>query len=445
MISQTTQPKSLENRFNGNSRSSILDIALGSSLNGLYNALGRDVKVAIFDKGSRKVHTPQITPGNSRKDYLCGINDAVQEWAANNTNGDSSPCVGILGTTLSLVLDRKLSDLTDSNRELVYSFVGDTLEPALQDYFEPERETERLRKQLIYDTQFYKQGIPVHTKAFGEDALRGKLNRISGARNVSAPHDDLSVLVIDIDRFKSVNDRYGHLSGDQVIYAVAQTIIDSVRADDLVARNGAGDEYLVVLNGCDPDNASKRAESIRKAVASLNLTLEPRPGNVVNYSPTISVGGYSVSNLEGELTVTNLVANADRALYDAKKGGRNKVVFGGATIDTSEDTTPSLLGRTSGALRNFGGKVKGLFNFAKPVENVEAREPFAYLSKDYSDELTQTVKRSNTVPFGYLSPDYDSDWTRLVRDENKEGAKVVKSTYKNHLEPFAYLSGNFHL
>ncbi len=126
----------------------------------------------------------------------------------------------------------------------------------------------------------------------------------------------LSLLVIDIDRFKRVNDTYGHDEGDQVLTAVAQRIARSIRASDFLARFG-GEEFVVLLPNCDRQHAEKKAERIRQEIEK---SVRTRGGDAV----TVSVG---VAELDPRReSFDEGFARADAALYAAKVQGRNRVV-----------------------------------------------------------------------------------------------------------------------
>ncbi|PZF75425.1 PleD family two-component system response regulator [Aestuariivirga litoralis] len=129
----------------------------------------------------------------------------------------------------------------------------------------------------------------------------------------------LSMLSLDIDFFKSVNDTYGHDAGDRVLQEVAGRIRGSVRGGDLACRTG-GEEFVVVLPGADLAVAEKVGERIRKAIAAKPFMLGPGSHLTV----TASLGVSSL--LTTEDTLEGLLKRADRALYRAKREGRNRVV-----------------------------------------------------------------------------------------------------------------------
>lgn len=126
----------------------------------------------------------------------------------------------------------------------------------------------------------------------------------------------MSLLVVDIDHFKQINDRWGHLAGDEVLRLVATTVVGCVRPSDLVVRLG-GEEVLVVLVA-QPDDAGAVAERIRRQVEQL-------PGT----SPvTVSIGvAWTRPDGDDRGLLDRLVLEADGYMYEAKRAGRNRVVL----------------------------------------------------------------------------------------------------------------------
>jgi diguanylate cyclase (GGDEF)-like protein len=126
----------------------------------------------------------------------------------------------------------------------------------------------------------------------------------------------LSVILADIDHFKSINDKFGHLAGDRVIKAVASCLKKSVRESDDVARYG-GEEFAIILPETDQTGATEAAGRIRKDIENLEVVFED---NSISF--TISLGISSVVELD-EIAPDELIKRADIALYRAKEKGRN--------------------------------------------------------------------------------------------------------------------------
>ncbi|MBL8864664.1 MAG: GGDEF domain-containing protein, partial [Planctomycetia bacterium] len=131
----------------------------------------------------------------------------------------------------------------------------------------------------------------------------------------------LAVVMFDLDRFKSVNDTYGHLCGDYVLRELSGRIRKFVRREDLFARYG-GEEFSLVLVETGLPKAIDAAERIRKTVADTPFKFDGASLNL-----TVSLGVAVTCGEEG-LTPAELLKRADGFLYQAKQGGRNRVVSG---------------------------------------------------------------------------------------------------------------------
>ncbi len=134
----------------------------------------------------------------------------------------------------------------------------------------------------------------------------------------------LTCLLIDLDRFKEINDRHGHLAGDVALREAAQRVDAHIRGSDATARFG-GDEFVVLAPGISPEQAAALAERIRLAVCE--VPLEISPGVEIGMTVSIGVAGIQLSRDETDLrsAAETLLANADSALYRAKQLGRNRV------------------------------------------------------------------------------------------------------------------------
>jgi diguanylate cyclase (GGDEF)-like protein len=163
------------------------------------------------------------------------------------------------------------------------------------------------------------------------DALTGLLNRgaiieqlEAGLARARAQGTPLSIILVDIDRFKAVNDTYGHLAGDQVLREVARRLRAHTLAGDSCGRFG-GEEFLFVLEPCSSGEVASAAERLRRVVADTPLAIEEIPGPPLDI--TISLGTASTDG-RGSITTEALLKLADNALYRSKAEGRNRITAG---------------------------------------------------------------------------------------------------------------------
>jgi two-component system, cell cycle response regulator len=172
----------------------------------------------------------------------------------------------------------------------------------------------------------------LHTRRFFEAQLALEVQR---ARRARLP---LAVIIVDIDRFKSINDRYGHPAGDRALVEVATRLRGAARAGDVLARYG-GEEFALLVPGANATDLPGIAQRLREQVASSPIEVTTSSWIAV----TVSVGVASYpdhDDLEG-----GLIAVADRALYAAKSSGRDRVVVGvpePAEVDT-RDQDPDMV------------------------------------------------------------------------------------------------------
>jgi two-component system, cell cycle response regulator len=141
-------------------------------------------------------------------------------------------------------------------------------------------------------------------------------NELSRARRENKP---VSLVMMDIDHFKNVNDEHGHNIGDQALRRVAHIILEKIRTYDTAGRWG-GEEFLLVLPGTDQEEARQIAERVRQGIESANIPLQGSKHLDLQAS-----FGVSTSLPDDLLTFDLLVHQADEALYDAKGEGRNRV------------------------------------------------------------------------------------------------------------------------
>ncbi|MBI2299246.1 MAG: sensor domain-containing diguanylate cyclase [Armatimonadetes bacterium] len=156
----------------------------------------------------------------------------------------------------------------------------------------------------------------VHSRGYFDDCLE------RAWRSAQSAGRTFSLLMLDLDHFKSVNDRYGHPAGDAVLREVARHLVIAVRDDDLVARYG-GEEFSVILSRAEAAAALQVAERIRTSIEAMQAVHE---GQVIQITASVGVATFQ----EGCLSAAQILNAADQALYQAKSTGRNRVVLAAA-------------------------------------------------------------------------------------------------------------------
>ena len=158
------------------------------------------------------------------------------------------------------------------------------------------------------------------------DSLTGLVNRrafferTDSARLLATRlHSPIALMMIDIDHFKRLNDRFGHATGDEALRVFAATAQQTLRDHDIMGRLG-GEEFALVLPGTDIEGATQAAERLRQAVSAARL-----PTSDNQYGITVSIGVVVIDPNEH---INSALARADRALYAAKSGGRDRIVVG---------------------------------------------------------------------------------------------------------------------
>lgn len=218
-----------------------------------------------------------------------------------------------LGSTNgSFVSGKKVSDCV----ELV---PGDRIQlgPNVVLRFAVTDETEADLQRKLFDSSTRDALTRLYNRRYFAERL---VAEVAYARRHQSP---LSLILLDIDHFKLVNDRLGHLAGDEVLCAVADEILRVVRTEDVVARYG-GEELAVLARATSRDAGARLAERIRASIAELRVNGGPPPGVRV----TVSLGVACLSELALGTEEGALVAMADDRLLVAKESGRNRVVTG---------------------------------------------------------------------------------------------------------------------
>ena len=157
------------------------------------------------------------------------------------------------------------------------------------------------------------------------DATTGSMNKyalVNSLKNLAAGKDGLTVVMIDIDDFKSVNDRYGHLAGDRVLNLFCSAAFTNMRKQDIIGRFG-GDEFMLIFPGTV-------TWLVIKALQRISTSFRTACMNELDFSPTFSAGvvEFSNENIAG-MSVDAIITEADEKLYASKKAGKNRVTASG--------------------------------------------------------------------------------------------------------------------
>ena len=200
----------------------------------------------------------------------------------------------------------------------------------------PENEQEALRQrmeQLESENILLKERIKHLESQLGIDQLTGTSNRsvfenelehfLKIIRGETEEHrapaerlTEVSLIFVDLDHFKQINDTYGHPAGDEVLRRVSAFLMNSVRETDIVARVG-GEEFVVLMPGADESVAARDADTFRMKISQMEFEKHPK------LRVTASFG---VSSSKSSQSAKDLYEKADKALYEAKRAGRNQVV-----------------------------------------------------------------------------------------------------------------------
>ena len=260
--------------------------------------------VQRVSNGFQKIMTDMSESASEASDHASQFGNALEKWSEDLANAPSGE-EGGADVVLRQTRDMQVSIAT-LNRRLD----------------ESRREIGQLRQEV--------------TKAREDalaDGLTGLMNRrgfdLALAACLAMPEADdregPSLLLIDIDHFKLVNDSYGHLFGDKVIRAMAQILKNNVKGKDTAVRYG-GEEFVILLPDTPLDGARHLAETIRSAVERFRIKRTDSNEAVANITVSLGVAGYR----DGE-SGNDLVARADAALYASKKQGRNRVTVAAAS------------------------------------------------------------------------------------------------------------------
>jgi diguanylate cyclase (GGDEF)-like protein len=249
----------------------------------------RDVWVIARSGNGQQI----IAPSLAGSDAIAMFGDHARQWATYPMKADGQT-IGVLGAALPV---GGFSEKEHRLCKLVTELVGQSLATATA--FEAMREASLV------------------------DALTGCSTRAEGTRRLEAElrraqrgGTSVAVLMMDLDHFKSINDRFGHKTGDAALTAVADTLLTSLRASDVRCRWG-GEEFLLVLPDSSVERAQRAAENLRRRIADTPVAAGDE---IVHVTASF---GLTLTE-RGETDPQQLMARADTALYEAKRMGRNR-------------------------------------------------------------------------------------------------------------------------
>jgi diguanylate cyclase (GGDEF)-like protein len=166
--------------------------------------------------------------------------------------------------------------------------------------------------------------IDLKTRLYNHGFFQNRL--IEEIKRAERYKTDLSLMILDLDHFKNINDTYGHMLGDDVLIAVAETLRNKVRECDIPARFG-GEEFTVILPETDRDSSAIVAERLRTSIEKLTFKASAsNPSPAGSFGVTTSIG-ISCFEHESSMTEDILIERADQSLYFAKQNGRNRVIL----------------------------------------------------------------------------------------------------------------------
>jgi diguanylate cyclase (GGDEF)-like protein len=257
--------------------------------------------------------------------------NAIRENLATATPDDAASLSDdeMLYTAVRLeffMLDPVFSELIDlmgpggttEHRESYYRHVVRLIE-AIETHHSVDSLSGFLAKVLLraYRDQQRLAALTVRDQLTGLYNRRGLLNQLQQWLSWSARYDrPLALLLVDVDRFKSVNDTFGHLAGDEALKRVADGLRQGIRTSDILGRFG-GDEFLILAPETDGTDLARLAQRILASIRSATI-LDAADAPTV----TVSVGAAWVTG--GTENVESLIAAADESLYEAKASGRNR-------------------------------------------------------------------------------------------------------------------------
>ena len=204
------------------------------------------------------------------------------------------------------------------------------------------------------------------TGVFTRKYYEGKLTEL--INHTKSINGNFSLLLLDIDKFKNINDTYGHRKGDEILALIGEVLKSTVRTSDIVARYG-GEEFIILIKNTREKEAKNIAEKIRKNVENLKI-------QGIEHSITISIG-ISLYPYHSQFK-EELVEKADQALYHAKETGRNKSVIWNTQMDNTINRVDKLAGILTGNTEEDNRNILALINTLGLIKENQSIEKKAF-------------------------------------------------------------------
>lgn len=267
-------------------------VIYGVELGRKYDLVEQTVVLGRSSKADIQIDQESVSRNHAR--IVAGSNGVAIE-DLDSTNGtfvNDSPITG--------AIQLRNGDLIKIGRTIFKFIAGGNIESAYHDE--------------IYRLTTVDGLTQVYNRRYFEEALDREISRCNRYRR------DLTLALLDIDRFKQINDTFGHLAGDHVLKQLAGAVKEKIRREDVFARYG-GEEFALLLPEVDGQGAAKMAEKVRKLVEVHPFTYEGQ-----RIAVTVSLG---LASLSPDQSGPDLLRVADARLYLAKSAGRNRVVTRG--------------------------------------------------------------------------------------------------------------------
>lgn len=247
-------------------------------------------------------------------------------------------------------------------------------------------------------------------------------------KNVKKEDTLFSIIIADIDKFKNVNDKYGHQKGDKILKEIGSILLNSVRNNDIVGRYG-GEEFLIILHNVDEKTAEKIAEKIRLNVGNKNLL-----GKDNSLTISLGISTYPKHGTQKE----ELIAKADQALYNAKETGRNKTVIWSNTIGETA-RLDKLAGIISGNMVKDQRNVLVIVEIINLLKKSMPKKDKIFLALGRLIEIVEayqgvliTIENENIVEKVYSRQRFTDGWIQ----KPSINYKIIQNVIKSHKGDF---------